>query len=230
MWSYNPKTNNWYKEKSMPFARCDFGFVAAHLQIYAIGGESDATKTPINSVIRYDPVNSTWQAVASMIFSRASAAIVEHHGFIWVAGGRQCDGGTYTKSVEYYDPMTDQWTRIMDLRIPRAFGRMCGIDNYLYIIGGCENDLHGNKYGLNSIDSCDINANHKSWSLLDKMLIDRYGHDVIEIDGKIIVIGGMHQDNKCLTNVECFCTKQVLWENCIRELPRGLTDLSVVTF
>lgn len=227
MWSYEPVTKTWFKEKSMPFARRDFGFIVAHLQIYALGGVSDVTTEATSSCIRYDPVNEVWQSIAPMQSARYGASFANHRGYIWAAGGCQSNG-LYTRSVECYDPINDRWTSVNDLRIPRSSARMCAIGSNLYIVGGLTKDAQENEIRLKCIDWCDITL--KSWGLLDEMVTSRYDHEVVEIEKKILIIGGIDDNDKFVRNVECFCTDQRVWLQSIKDLPNGLAHFSTVAY
>lgn len=220
-------SKTWFKEKSMPFARRNFGFIVAHLQIYALGGVCDVTTEATSSCIRYDPVNELWQYIAPMQLARSGASFANHRGYIWAAGGCQSNG-LYSRSVECYDPINDQWTTVSDLRIPRSFARMCAIGSNLYIVGGLTKDAQGNEIRLKCIDWCDITQ--QSWALLDEMITHRYDHEVVEIDKKLLIVGGIADDDRCLRNVECFCTDQRVWLQSIQELPNGLAHFSTVVY
>lgn len=84
MLSFDPVTLSWFRETDLPVKVKNFGFVTAHLQIYAIGGE-DHSDTPSNLVFRYDPVNASWTELERMHFKRSRAAVAIHKNHIWVA-------------------------------------------------------------------------------------------------------------------------------------------------
>ena len=135
MWSYDPRTKMWYTEKCMPQARQHFGFVVAHLQIYAIGGQ-DQRGNAVASVLCYDPVNAVWNSVKPMNVARSGAAVAKYKSAIWVAGG-ETNGHVITKSVEHFNLLANVWQFFkFDLRIPRCFSRMVVVNDLFYIVGG----------------------------------------------------------------------------------------------
>lgn len=165
MLSFDPVALSWFKEEDLPVKIKNFGFVAAHLQIYVIGGE-DSSDNPLNLVFRYDPVNATWNEVKRMHFKRSRAAVVIHKNHIWVAGGWTTTGITY--SVEYFNPITGIWTEAKSsLRVPRCFARMCSIKGKLFIVGG----VNYEGCSLASVDVCD--DIRETWKQIEEMEIPR---------------------------------------------------------
>lgn len=137
MWSFDLSSKSWFSEKSMPYARSEFGFVVAHLQIYVIGGLDDK-HNHLKSVICYDHVNVKWTEMRPMDVARSGAAVVKHNGHIWVAGGRT-QQDIVLDSIERYDPIIDRWTTMdVSLRIPRCYANLCSIEDRLYIVGGLD--------------------------------------------------------------------------------------------
>lgn len=166
MFSFDPVTLSWYKEKDLPVKLKNFGFIATHLQLYTIGGE-DGPDTPLSLVFRYDPVNTTWSEEERMHVKRSRAAVALHKNYIWVAGGFTVTG--VTDSVEYFDPITGIWTVAQSsLRVPRCFARMCSIKGKLYIVGGANQD----ECSMASVDVCD--EIRGTWKQTEEMEIPRY--------------------------------------------------------
>lgn len=167
MWSFDPISRSWFTEQNMPEPRKNFGFIVAHLQIYAIGGE-DLSGTPLDTVLCYDPVAATWRQVASMNVPRAALAVIKYKNFIWAVGGQTINNIT-TDSMECYDLLTNTWSILSGhLRVPRAFARMSIINDQIYIIGGVDD----RSVPLAFIDVFDIKNKH--WKLIDEMDIPRY--------------------------------------------------------
>lgn len=165
MVSFDIATLSWFKETDMPVKIKNFGFVSAHLQIYAIGGE-DTNDTPSNLVFRYDPVYTTWNEVQRMHFKRSRAAVTVHKSHIWVAGGLSTAG--IIDSVEYFNPITGIWTDVeISLRVPRCFARMCSTDGKLFIVGGMSQE----GCSLASIDTCDEIS--KTWKQIEELEVSR---------------------------------------------------------
>lgn len=165
MISFDPVALTWFKEKDLPLKVKNFGFVATHLQIYAIGGE-DQNNAPLNVVFRYDPVNATWNEEQRMHYKRSKAAVTIHKSQIWVAGGWTTTG--ITDSVEYFDPTTGIWTEAQSsLRVPRYFARMCSINGKLLIVGGVNQD----GCSMASVDVCD--EIWETWKQIDEMEVAR---------------------------------------------------------
>lgn len=165
MLSFDPVTVSWFRETDLPVKIKNFGFVAAHLQIYAIGGE-DNSDTPSNLVFRYDPVNNSWTELERMHFKRSRAAVAIHKNHIWVAGGMTDTG--ITDSVEYFNPITGIWTETQTLlRVPRCFARMSSVNGGLFIVGG----INVEGCSLASIDIYD--EVWETWKQIEEMELPR---------------------------------------------------------
>lgn len=156
---------SWFKETDLPVKIKNFGFVTAHLQIYAIGGE-DHNDIPSNRVFRYDPVNTTWSEVQRMHLKRSRTAAAVHKNHVWVAGGLTNTG--ITDSVEYFNPITGIWTEAqIPLRIPRCFARMSPINGKLFIVGGVDQEGRS----MASVDVCD--EVWQTWKQINEMEMPR---------------------------------------------------------
>jgi N-acetylneuraminic acid mutarotase len=125
---YNPITDTWTNQTTMPTPRVNFGIAVYQNKIYCIGGStSNAGVTGINEV--YDPATDTWEAKSSMPTprDRLSASIV--NGKIYLIGGS-------TNVNEVYDPQTDTWTTKSSL--PNAVSEYASavVNDKIYVIGG----------------------------------------------------------------------------------------------
>ncbi len=242
MISFDPSSMSWYKETDLPVKIKNFGFVAAHLQIYAIGGE-DNNDTPSNMVFRYDPVNTTWNEVERMHFKRSRAAVAIHRNHIWIVGGLTTTG--ITDSVEYFNPITGIWTEAQtSLRVPRCFARLSSLNGKLFIVGG----MDGEGCSIGSVDVCD--EIWETWKQIEEMEIPRYvmqklsfltimesnnfilkllirhGHEICTINTCMIIIGGINsKTGDAVTKVECYCQSKMAWTEDFQPFPFAVTGM-----
>ncbi|KAG4065412.1 hypothetical protein HA402_002810 [Bradysia odoriphaga] len=221
MLSFDPVTMSWFRETDLPVKIKNFGFIAAHLQIYAIGGE-DNSDTPSNLVFRYDPVNTSWTELQRMHVKRSRAAVAIHKNHIWVAGGLT-DAGI-TDTVEYYNPITGIWTEAQTLlRVPRCFARLSSVNGGLFIVGG----INREGCSLASIDIYD--EIWETWKQIEEMEMPRFGHEVCTINTCMIIIGGINSktgDNISL--VECYCNNKMAWTEEVQKFPFPVTGMAGV--
>jgi N-acetylneuraminic acid mutarotase len=103
-------------------------------RIYLIGGFSQQTNLPVNTVEVYDPHAKTWSSAAPLPAPRGGHAAVVLGGKIHVLGGGNSQSTLADHSV--YDPGTNTWSEAAPL--PRSEGSVAAVvfDGRLYAIGG----------------------------------------------------------------------------------------------
>jgi len=133
---YNPITDTWTNQTSMPTARVDFGIAVYQNKIYCIGGStSNAGVTGINEV--YDPATDTWETKSPMPTPRGQMTASTVDDKIYVIGGIVDPlNGRISDLNEVYDPATDTWTTKSSL--PNAVSEYASavVNDKIYVIGG----------------------------------------------------------------------------------------------
>jgi N-acetylneuraminic acid mutarotase len=133
---YNPITDTWTNQTSMPTPRVDFGIAVYQNKIYCIGGStSNIGVTGINEV--YDPATDTWETKSPMPTPRGQMTASTVDDKIYVIGGIVDPlNGRISDLNEVYDPATDTWTTKSSL--PNAVSEYASavVDDKIYLIGG----------------------------------------------------------------------------------------------
>lgn len=139
---FNPQTNQWTIEGSMPSNRLrgSAGTVVHNNKIYVIGGNTlGHSGGMVNWFDEYNPANQAWKVMPDAPTARDhfSAAIVGEK--LVAAAGRQSNRNfsNTVASTDVYDFTTGQWsTESDDIPTPRA-GTMATVYNQLlYVLGG----------------------------------------------------------------------------------------------
>ncbi|XP_055371346.1 beta-scruin-like [Condylostylus longicornis] len=247
VWCFNLLTIKWSKETRLPYPRRDFGLISIENGFYVIGGESIGNIV-LSSTIFYDINMKVWVKKASLKQSRSGLMVIadtsrtkieknemtnkmiksccSEFKSIWAAGGiLDTVNFIITDQIEGYNINEDIWYTIGYLRIPRCYGKFCITNNKdLYCIGGVTN-IDGILLSLQDVDKYFRDTNE--WKCVTKMSSSRHGHDVIALDDKIIIIGGMSiQEKKIYKSIECYSIRESRWLNNISELPSPLSGLS----
>ena len=95
----------------MPTPRVELCVAAINGKIYAIGGATAHTGSPLGIVEEYDPLTDTWDTNKQpMPTARMGAGCGVINNKIYVAGGSTTGNPSWVISnqLEIYDPVTDQ--------------------------------------------------------------------------------------------------------------------------
>ena len=123
----------WLSSRPLPAARAGRAAVAVGLDVYAIGGETEAGAS--DEVAVYDTRARTWRRATDKPTAVADATAAELFGEIYVPGGMLANGEP-TAIVEAYSPAQDAWRRVAPLPQPVAGGLAVADGGFLYLIGG----------------------------------------------------------------------------------------------
>lgn len=195
---------NWSSSAPLPEGRKNMAATAIGLEIYIIGGETDAGID--NSVQVFDTVTRIWRSGTTKptAVSDASAAVL--FGEIFVPGGRLADG-SLTEIVEVYSPANNAWRTVASLPEPVAGGLTLSDGGFIYLFGGETRD------GVSSSAYVyDINVDR--WRPLAGMAIPRSQAAGGEINGLIYVVGGENETG-ALTKCERFDPGNEVWSACL---------------
>lgn len=182
VYAYDPATDRWTEQASMPTARGALSVTEYEGKLYAIGGYDRQANT--SAVEVYDPARNVWTTGASLPTPRDHLAAATVAGKIYAIGGRI--DGDYSRNlavVERYDPLTDRWTRVADLPTARSGMTAAVAEGKIYMIGGegaagmfNENEAHDPVRDI--------------WQRLTPMPTARHGLGSAVIQGRIYVISG----------------------------------------
>jgi len=108
---YDPETNTWSFQTSMPTPRASFAIAVCDNKIYCIGGTTgvkDGKYVTSNTNEVYDPETNSWSTKASMPTARIGVNANVIDGKIYLIGGNSTQN-------EVYNPTTDTWTTMSSI-------------------------------------------------------------------------------------------------------------------
>ncbi|WP_143064543.1 Kelch repeat-containing protein [Streptomyces colonosanans] len=131
--SYNPATNAWTTQASLPTPRDGLAAAAAPCPsgqkgtcVYAIGGFAGSGR--VGTVESYNPATNAWSTLASLatpLNGLAAAAAPcppgQSGSCVYTMGGDNGIGRGQVGTVESYNPATNAWTTLSSLPTPRSF-------------------------------------------------------------------------------------------------------------
>ena len=197
---YDPATDTWQTEASMPTPRAELNAEVVDGKIYLIGGLAYSSKSPFyvetSMTEVYDPAANSWSTAASMplaVYGYASAVI---NGKIYVLGGSQNQGtaatGAFVNSNEVYDPKSNSWGLSATLPSGATFAAASATSGFmapplLYFIGGFSGSAS------NNVQVYDAGSN--SWSSGASMPTARDYLGVTAVNDVLYAIGGFDGTN-----------------------------------
>lgn len=142
---YDPATDTWTTQASMPTPRFNFAIAVFGDKIYVFGGQRAYNMTgdgkPIlcPSTEVYDPAANAWQTKKPMPIPEADIGANVVEGLIYIIGGAPGNATIRASNLnQVYDPATDCWTQKEP--IPRSIGAQgygsAVVNNRIHIIGG----------------------------------------------------------------------------------------------
>lgn len=173
-------TDDWLQSRPLPEATSNMALVGHGLNLYLIGGETEAGAT--SSVSIFDTSDFTWQAGASKPTAVSDITGAELFGEIYVPGGRLADGQP-TKIVEVYSPANDSWRVTTPLPTAVSGGLVLSDGSFIYLFGGWD--------GQNYLsDAYRFDPANNSWQILPNMPTARAFVAGGVVKGKLYVVGG----------------------------------------
>ncbi len=134
---YDPNTNSWSTNTSMPSKRFGMGAVKDNNgYIYLIGGivDNSGTWSRSNIVERYDTTNDTWTQKTNLPNSLSSLSAVYTGGYIYTFGGN--NGSQQYNDTYRYDISGDSWLQLTDLPYTVSEHNSVISGGKIYNIGG----------------------------------------------------------------------------------------------
>jgi N-acetylneuraminic acid mutarotase len=198
---YDPSTNTWQTEASMPTPRADLTANVVNGKIYLIGGMQYSSKSPFyveaNLTEVYDLATNSWSTAAPMplaVYGYASAVI---NGKIHIVGGSESPGtagtGDFVNSNQVYDPQSNSWGLSANLPTEATFPAATVTTGFmapplLYFIGGFNADSFSNIAQV-------YNADTNSWTNGASMPTARAYLGVVAANDVLYAIGGFDGTN-----------------------------------
>jgi N-acetylneuraminic acid mutarotase len=141
---YDPATNTWRQQSSMPTPRNHATAGVVNAKIYVIGGRVGnafitASSSNVDTVEEYDPATDTWGSTrAKMPSARSAMASGVYGGRIYVSGGEgQNAQMMYTfRALEAYDPASNSWMTLPSMPVSRHGLAGAVVGNRLHMVSG----------------------------------------------------------------------------------------------
>ncbi|MEO6095950.1 MAG: kelch repeat-containing protein [Fibrobacteria bacterium] len=222
----NTGTGRWVLGTPMPTARVNFASAAVNGKIYVMGGHKDGAF--LSPTHEYSPETDTWAVKANMPHPRVDGDIAVHDGKIYVFGGYtfvHFNTSTPTDQVDVYDPATDIWTSFASPIPVWGAIKTASIGNEVYAFAvGLEKNGEFAKYDFISDTWTHLGRIPKE---TDKGEIRPFDYSVTAVSGKILVAGGMRNDNSIwwLLNGREFSLKTFVYKPDVKDWD-GITDLT----
>lgn len=193
----------WLAGRPLPEARAGQAATAIGLDVYLIGGETEAGVT--GDVAIYNSRERIWRQAANKPTAVTEATADELFGEIYVPGGLRTDGQP-TDIVEAYSPSQNAWRRVAPLPQPVAGGLTVAEGGYLYVFGGWNGESV-----LSAAYVYDPAAD--SWRPLANMPQARTKATGDSLTGRIYVVGGSDGTSDQAT---CFVYNPAddTWDSC----------------
>jgi N-acetylneuraminic acid mutarotase len=198
---YDPGTDTWQTEASMPTPRADLTASVVDGKIYLIGGMEYSSTSPYyvetNITEVYDPSSNTWSTGASMPLSSYGYASAVVDGKIFVIGGSKSAGtagtGAFVDSNQVYDPASNSWGLGASLPVDATFAAGAATTGFmapsmLYCIGGFNTNSFTNIVQV-------YNEVNNSWTVGASMPTARAYLGVVSVDDVFYAIGGFDGTN-----------------------------------
>ncbi len=204
---YDPATDKWSKETSMPTSRAMATAVAIGKKFFVLGGRNNSGIT--NKLEIYDTESKSWKKGKPMPLSRWYQMAVAHDQKIYVIGGIAGTGGSrkaLTK-VGIYDSASDSWSEGQPLPTPKQGGTAAIVQGKIYVIGG-RTGAGDTGQPTKSVDIYDPQKN--SWASGKAMTEAKTGIQSTVIDNKIYVVGGAAR-SKATNSIEVYDPATETW-------------------
>lgn len=162
-----------------------------------------------------------WDTRAALETPRDDFGMAVVDGRVWVMGGMTGERGNRLDSTEIYDPATDRWSSGPALTAGRSSFRAAVLGSTIYVFGGASAE----RFGIDTVEALDTLTG--KWRQLDPLPTPLFGHAVVELGGKIYVIGG-YNGGKGVGTVYTYEPTTNAWRQAA-SLPTPRYNLAAVT-
>ncbi|XP_022777878.1 kelch-like protein 2 [Stylophora pistillata] len=196
---YDPVFNDWSAFKSHA-GSCYVAIVKG--EIYAVQVNTTDQKT---TVVKYNVELCRWEAV-DLSFDqdcRENICVVASGTHLYMIGGWRKTRG-YFANGERFDTVEKTWEEIASMQIERAGPFGVATQEKIFVAGGV---YRGQK--LNTCEVYSISTNE--WQVFQCLNAPRCFGSMVQLNGKLYVLGGMNENNQSELSVECFDTAEDRW-------------------
>ncbi|XP_022810242.1 kelch-like protein 2 [Stylophora pistillata] len=196
---YDPIFNDWSALKS----HAESSNVAiVKGKIYAVQVNTTDQKT---TVVKYNVELCKWETV-DLSFDqdcRLNTCVVAAGRHLFMIGGWKKTKEYFAKG-ERFDTVDKKWEEIADMQAERAGAFGVATREKIFVAGG----LCGGKLPI-TCERYDISTNE--WQLFQGLNVPRYCGSMVQLSGKLYVLGGVSKGNPSELSVECYDTASDKW-------------------
>lgn len=207
----------------LPFGVTSFGAAVSGDDLYVCGGHVGTAhdyykKAQSTKFLRLNLKNpKEWETV-SEIPGRSGLAMVAHQGNLYRIGGFEAKNTEGEESDMYsskdfysFNTNTGKWSQLTDLPEGRSSHDVVVVDNKIYVIGGwmmsgkdSESEWH------DTMLVADLSQNPIQWKEIDAPF-RRRAISAAELNGQVVVIGGMQEKDGITSGAMFFNPKTSEW-------------------
>lgn len=194
---FDPVSGKWSQGKQPPMEIHHLQAVAYDNKLYVVGALTGGfpEEPPLANILIYDPDLDEWSTGAEIPRDRlrGTAGVVVHENLIYLVGGNSRGHMSgFVSWLDVFDPRSGQWTKLPDAPHARDHFHAAVIDGKIYAAGGRTSSHDTGEVMSLTVAPVDVyDIAEKRWSTLSSPLpIQRAGTSAVEMDGKLLVIGG----------------------------------------
>ncbi len=162
--------------------------------------------------------DGSWRSARPMETARSQSGIAVVSGEIYVAGGASVLGPR--DAFEVFDPIGEIWRPLPAMPEGREQLAMAPLGSAVVLSGGL-----GKEDTQETVDVWQFNTATGRWQGLPDLPLARAGHAMVQVDGRLYVLGGSGPDAQA---VFVFDSTQGAWSRAPWRLPKPLIDLAAV--
>lgn len=225
---FDPISGKWSQGKQPPMEIHHLQAVAYDNKLYVVGALTGGfpEEPPIANVLIYDPAADEWSTGAEIPADRlrGTAGVIVHDELIYLVGGNSRGHMSgFVSWLDVFDPKSGKWTKLPDAPHARDHFHAVVIDGKIYAAGGRTSSHDTGEVMSLTVAPVDVyDIAEKRWSTLKAPLpTQRAGTAAIEMDGKLLVIGGESTNQVAAHDeVEMYDPVTEQWSS-LQSLPSG---------
>ncbi|KAK4303921.1 hypothetical protein Pmani_024095 [Petrolisthes manimaculis] len=140
---YDPTTNTWTLQASMPYAACSPKVVALAGKLYVTGGYDDEVELEIGQLEEYDVYSNQWRPLPCVPNRRRGAAVAASGDKIYYIGGSPWQepqmGSLFFRvldAVDIFFIKEEVWVSGPQLQERRCYAAAVSQDSNIFVVGG----------------------------------------------------------------------------------------------
>lgn len=189
---FDPRSRRYEELAPMPQALNHVGVAAYRGDLYVAGGYGELVDADTRRTFyRYDPQTDRWTRLPDLPEPRAAGAVgILNNRLIYAGGARD---SVAQSDVFAYDFRDDRWSRLASMHSRREHVGEAIDEGKLYVLGG-----RGRvSLALDTAERYDPQTG--KWERLPPMPVPSGGLSAVEVDGKVMAVGGGNDGAETVT-------------------------------